>query len=150
MTDALIPTLAQGVEFVDQPDDFFLYGAVGILILMAVVFGGFNVVMSQHLFGPKRQGRTKGIPYESGMNPIGDARRRFNVRFYLIAMVFLVFDVEIVFLYPWAMTFPSLNDMAGSIGAEMTPWFIGRMLFFVFTTVIAFAYAFRKGVFKYD
>ncbi|MEM0915940.1 MAG: NADH-quinone oxidoreductase subunit A [Planctomycetota bacterium] len=150
MTEASIVTLAQGAQFVDQPDDFSLYGAVGILVVMAIVFGGFNVVLSQHVLGPKRSGRTKGIPYESGMNPVGDARRRFNVRFYIVAMTFLLFDVEIVFLYPWAMTFSSLNDLPGSIGAELTPWFVGRMLFFVLTTVIAFAYAFRKGVFKYD
>lgn len=131
-------------------DEFSLYGAVAILILMAIVFGGANVVLSQFIIGPKRAGRTKGTPYESGMNPIGDARRRFNVRFFIVAMTFLLFDVEIVFLYPWAMTFPALNDMAGSVGAELTPWFVARALFFVLTTVIAFAYAFRKGVFRYD
>jgi len=144
----LSTTLAQAA---DAPvSDFSLYGAVGILVLMAVVFGVFNVVLSTYIIGPRKQGRVKGTPYESGMNPIGDARRRFNVRFYIVAMTFLLFDVEIVFLYPWAMTFPALNDMAGSIGAQLTPWFVGRMLFFVLTTVIAFAYAFRKGVFRYD
>jgi NADH-quinone oxidoreductase subunit A len=141
-------TLAQAVG--EPASAFSLYGAVGILVLMAVVFGVFNVVLSAYVIGPSKQGRTKGTPYESGMNPFGDARRRFNVRFYIVAMTFLLFDVEIVFLYPWSMTFPALNDMAGSVGAELTPWFVGRMLFFVLTTVIAFAYAFRKGVFRYD
>jgi NADH-quinone oxidoreductase subunit A len=81
------------------------------------------------------------------MNPIGTARRRFNVRFYVVAMTFLLFDVEIVFLYPWAVTFPSL---AGSEGDTLAPLFLARMLFFILTTLIAFVYAWRKGVFRYD
>ena len=81
------------------------------------------------------------------MNPIGSARRRFNVRFYIVAMTFLLFDVEIVFLYPWAVTFPSL---AGEAGDTLSPLFLARMLFFVLTTAIAFVYAWRKGVFRYD
>jgi NADH-quinone oxidoreductase subunit A len=80
------------------------------------------------------------------MNPIGTARKRFNVRFYLIAMVFLVFDVEVIFLYPWAETFP---DIAGYPNREGLVWLI-RILFFLFTTVVAYLYGYRKGVFKFD
>lgn len=127
--------------------EFNHFAAVGILLLMAIGFGLVNVMMSQHLLGPSRKGDKKGIVYESGMNPIGDARRRFNVRFYVVAMTFLLFDVEIVFLYPWANVFPSL---AGPEGDALSPMFLGRMLFFVLTTVVAFAYAWRKGVFRYD
>jgi NADH-quinone oxidoreductase subunit A len=79
------------------------------------------------------------------MNPIGTARRRFNVRFYLVAMSFLVFDVEIIFLIPWAAVFPSLGE-----DSYLQPWFLGRMLFFILTTIIAFTYAWRKGIFRYD
>jgi NADH-quinone oxidoreductase subunit A len=79
------------------------------------------------------------------MDPVGTARKRFNVRFYLIAMVFLVFDVEIIFLYPWAVTFPSLTPMS----SEGLVW-LGRILFFLATTVVAYLYGFRKGVFKFD
>jgi NADH-quinone oxidoreductase subunit A len=81
------------------------------------------------------------------MNPIGSARRRFNVRFFIVAMTFLLFDVEIVFLYPWAATFPALG---GEAGEALEPLFLGRMLFFVMTTILAFTYAWRKGVFRYD
>jgi NADH:ubiquinone oxidoreductase subunit 3 (subunit A) len=79
------------------------------------------------------------------MNPIGTAHRRFNVRFYLVAITFLVFDVEIVFLYPWAITFPSLAAQS-----PLSLLFLGRVIFFVLTSAIAFAYAWRKGVFRYD
>ena len=120
------------------------YLPVFLIILMAAGFGVMNVVASA-LIGPSRQGKMKGQIYESGMNPIGTARKRFNVRFYLIAMVFLVFDVEVVFLYPWAVTFP--NIAAGT--PESLTWLI-RILFFLLTTVVAYLYGYRKGVFKFD
>lgn len=120
------------------------YIPVMILITMAVGFGIFNVVASLVL-GPRRDGATKSAAYESGMNAVGTARKRFNVRFYLIAMVFLVFDIEIIFLYPWAVTFPNIDQST----PEATVW-LGRILFFVFTTVVAYIYGLRKGVFKFD
>ena len=124
--------------------DLQSYLPVTLVVLMAVSFAVANVVISQVL-GPRRPGETKGQTYESGMNPVGTARKRFNVRFYLIAMVFLVFDVEVVFLYPWAVTFPNIE--AGS--NEALTWLI-RIFFFLFTTVVAYVYGYRKGVFKFD
>ena len=59
--------------------------------------------MATQLIGPRRRTPVKLMPYESGMDPIGDARQRFDVKFYLIAILFLVFDVELLFLYPWAV-----------------------------------------------
>lgn len=120
------------------------YIPVMILLTMAVGFGIFNVVASL-IIGPRRDGATKSAAYESGMNAIGTARKRFNVRFYLIAMVFLVFDIEIIFLYPWATTFPNIDHSS----SESLVW-LGRILFFVFTTVVAYIYGLRKGVFKFD
>ena len=83
--------------------------------------------------------------YESGMNAIGTARKRFNVRFYMIAMVFLVFDIEIIFLYPWAVTFPNLEH-----GSTNSLIWLARILFFVFTTIVAYVYGVRKGVFRFE
>ena len=125
-------------------DTFNHYGPLGVLILMAAAFGIGNVILSTWL-GPRRLGPVKGITYESGVNPIGTARRCFNVRFYVVAMTFLLFDVEIVFLYPWATVFASLADDSG-----LRLLFLGRVLFFILTSIIAFAYAWRKGVFRYD
>jgi NADH-quinone oxidoreductase subunit A len=88
---------------------------------------------------------TKGIAYESGMDPIGSTRKRFNVRFYMMAMTFLVFDVEIIFLYPWAVTFTQLEP--GSPDAGL---FLARILFFVGTGIAAYVYAWRKGVFRWE
>jgi NADH-quinone oxidoreductase subunit A len=125
-------------------ETFNHYGPVGILIVIAVLFAVGSIVAST-ILGPKRQGPTKGMTYESGVNPFGDTRRRFNVRFYIVAMTFLVFDVEIVFLYPWAVVFRNLDA-----GSDLRVLFLGRVLFFILTSIVAFLYAWRKGVFRYD
>jgi len=124
--------------------DLIDYAPIGMVILGAISFAVINVAAS-YLIGPRRAGERKAETYESGMAPVGTARKRFNVRFYLIAMVFLVFDVEIIFLYPWAATFSNL-DPASPNGAI---W-LGRILFFLFTTVVAYLYGLRKGVFQFD
>jgi NADH-quinone oxidoreductase subunit A len=124
--------------------DIASYLPVLLLLVMAIGFAVTNLVGSQ-LIGPKRSGTIKDGTYESGMNPIGTARKRFNVRFYLIAMVFLVFDIEIIFLYPWAVTFPNLDQTEAGGGI----W-LARILFFMLTTVVAYIYGIRKGVFKFD
>ncbi len=130
--------------FVLAQEAFSHWAPVAVLILIGLAFGIGNVVIST-LAGPSRQGAIKGMVYESGMNPFGTAKRRFNVRFYLVAMTFLLFDVEIVFLIPWAAVFPSLEA-----GSDLGLLFLARVLFFILTSIIAFAYAWRKGVFRYD
>lgn len=120
------------------------YLPILLIVLMAVTFGVLNVGVSM-ILGPKRVGKTKGITYESGMNPVGTARKRFNVRFYLIAVVFLVFDVEIIFLYPWASTFSSLMPHS-----DVSLLWLGRIFFFLLTTIVAYLYGWRKGVFQFD
>ena len=120
------------------------YIPVGLLVVMALIFAGANLLMT-HVLGPRRKGPAKDIPYESGMNPIGTARKRFNVRFYILAMTFLVFDVEIIFLYPWAVTFAKLEPRS----PEAT-LFLARIMFFIATSIVAYVYAWRKGVFRWD
>ena len=76
------------------------------LFVYAVVLVGFvvtNLVLAQ-IAGPKKRSTVKEMPYESGMDPVGDARQPFDVKFYLVAILFLVFDVELLFLYPWAVS----------------------------------------------
>lgn len=124
--------------------DLGAYIPVGILVLMAVLFAVVNLV-GTHLLGPRAHGPEKDIAYESGMNPIGTARKKFNVRFYILAMTFLVFDVEIIFLYPWAVTFTKLEPQSGEAAL-----FLGRIMFFIGTSIIAYIYAWRKGVFRWD
>lgn len=84
------------------------YLPILILLVVAVGFAAVNLIIS-HLLGPKRPTRVKLEPYECGMEAVGDARLRFSVRFYLIAMLFILFDVEAIFLYPWAVVFRRLK-----------------------------------------
>ncbi len=120
------------------------YAPIGVLVVMVILFAVANLALT-HVLGPRREGPAKGIAYESGMNPIGSARKRFNVRFYILAMTFLVFDVEIIFLYPWAVTFSNLAPRSPEAGL-----FLGRIMFFIGTSIVAYVYAWRKGVFRWD
>ncbi len=120
------------------------YLPIGVLLLMAITFAVVNLVATL-LIGPGRDGATKTQTYESGMVPVGTARKRFNVRFYIIAVTFLVFDVEVIFLYPWAVTYSNLAP-----GSPESAVFLGRVLFFMFTTIVAYIYAYRKGIFRFD
>ena len=120
------------------------YLPVALIILMAIVFGVVNLIGTS-ILGPKRTGGEKSETYESGMNPIGTARRRFNIRFYILAMTFLVFDIEIIFLYPWAIDFAQLEP-----GSPEATLFLGRILFFILMSIVAYVYAWKKGVFRWD
>ncbi len=120
------------------------YLPVGVVIVMATIFICVNIVATM-LIGPRADGAVKGLAYESGMDPIGSARKRFNVRFYILAMTFLVFDVEIIFLYPWAVTYTKLEP-----GSAESALFLGRILFFIATSIVAYVYAWKKGVFRFD
>jgi NADH-quinone oxidoreductase subunit A len=124
--------------------DLSAYIPIGILVVMAILFGAANLI-GTHILGPRRRGEVKEIAYESGMNPVGTARKRFNVRFYILAMTFLVFDVEIIFLYPWAVTFTKLTAQG-----DDARLFLARIMFFIATSIIAYIYAWRKGVFRWD
>jgi NADH-quinone oxidoreductase subunit A len=117
------------------------------LFIYALVLLGFvatNLVLAR-VAGPKKRSAVKEMPYESGMDPVGDARQAFDVRFYLVAILFLVFDVELLFLYPWAV---SAYSDAG-IPAELRDTVFTLMLVFIGTLAIAYVYAWRKGVFRW-
>ena len=121
------------------------WAPVVLLIVIAVGFAAGNLVLSL-LIGPSRTGEVKSSTYESGMVPIGDARRRFNVRFYIVAMIFLVIDVDIVFFYPWATIFAPYVQKAHDQSFVM----LMEMIVFVASLVLAYVYAWGKGVFRWD
>jgi NADH-quinone oxidoreductase subunit A len=106
------------------------------------------------LFGPWRAGKVKEMPYESGMDPIHDTRRRFDVRFHLVAIAFLVFDVELLFLYPWAVASSRKTDQgldaaidAGLVSSRDLVF--GEAMVFIALLAFGFVYAWRKGVFRW-
>jgi NADH-quinone oxidoreductase subunit A len=119
---------------------------VVVLIVVAIGFAVVNIAASI-ILGPSRTGPGKETAYESGMIPVGDAHRRFNVRFYIVAMIFLVFDVEIIFFYPWAVIFAKhVRDASRKTGLVL----LAEMGVFVVILLVAYVYAWGKGVFRWD
>ena len=116
-----------------------MHGWVPILLMLALGagFGAINI-LGAHLLAPRKPTAEKLAPYECGMPPVGDARERHPVKFYLVAMIFLLFDIEIAFLYPFAMALRDLR-WAG---------FIQLVLFFLIM-LAGYIYVWRKGVFNW-
>lgn len=111
---------------------------------LLVIFALAGVVVLALLFvaskvGPKSSNPAKGDPFESGNPPRGDARIRFSVKFYLVAMLFLIFDLEVVFLYPWAIYFRQLG-IAGLV----------QMGIFLFILAVGYAYVWKKGALEWN
>ena len=94
------------------------------------------------VLGPKRSGSVKRMPYESGMDPVHHTRRRFDVRFHVVAIAFLIFDVELLFLYPWAVANKHVEGVSRGL-------MFGEILLFIGLLTAAFVYAWRKGVFRW-
>lgn len=114
------------------------YLPILIYMLIAVGLVGVIVLLSE-LLGKKTHSVQKDIPYECGMDPIGDARSRYTVRFYIIAMFFIVFDIEAIFLYPWAVVFKPLG------------WFgLVEMGLFIVILAVGLAYVWGKGALEWE
>lgn len=114
------------------------YLPVVIILFIATLIGLLPLLLGV-ILRPRRAYPIKLSPYESGMSPIGEPRHRFPIKFYIIAMLFVVFDVEVVFLYPWAVAF----DRLGLFG------FI-EMMVFIFILLIGYIYAWEKGALDWE
>lgn len=127
--------------------DFNLNSYFPILIYLILIIGfAISALLASHLVGPRKKPTdVKLMPYESGMDPIGDARQRFDVKFYLIAILFLVFDVELLFLYPWAAAYQ--EGTVSQVGFSSIVFF--EVLAYLATVVVAYIYAWRRGVFSW-
>jgi NADH-quinone oxidoreductase subunit A len=112
-----------------------MQGWLSILIMIALGAGFALIsVLLSHVLGPRNPTPEKAAPYECGMPPVGDARERQSVKFYLVAMIFLLFDIEVAFLYPWAM---ALRDL-GWTG------FV-QVVLFILLLLVGYVYVWRKG-----
>lgn len=118
------------------------YIPVFIVIGIAVIFG-FATVASSTIFGPQRPNKEKLSTYESGMKPIGTTHERVSVKYYLVAMFFIIFDLEVIFIYPWAVQFKKLYGEFG------IPIFISMFIFLV-VLELGYLYAYKKGGFEWD
>jgi NADH-quinone oxidoreductase subunit A len=129
------------------------YAPVMVLILLVIVTV-LAILIAAHAIGPKRRGPVKDSTYESGMPIASDARRRFNVKFYIVAMLFLLFDVEVVFLWPWAPLFheSAVRPQESILVAHgFTKGFLLlEMVVFFAILLVGYIYAWRKGVFQWS
>lgn len=132
---------------VEPAFDLATYYPIFIYCILVVGFALSSLVMS-HFVGPRKNTAVKLMPYESGMDPIGDARQQYDVKFYLIAILFLVFDVELLFLYPWAVI--AYRDGPDALWrAEFGTIVFAEVLIFIASLAVAYVYAWRKGVFHW-
>jgi NADH-quinone oxidoreductase subunit A len=117
---------------VDLIIQFGIVFAVGVMMAMAFIF-------ISHLLSPKSTNPNKGLPYECGVVPKADARAPFNVHYYLVAVLFVLFDLEAVFIYPWAVSLRSLSTVA-----------LVEMFVFIAVLLVGLVYAWKKGVFEWE
>lgn len=114
------------------------YLPILVLFLIAVFIAVFVIVVSS-LLGPRRSSPRKLAPYESGMEPVGQAIRRVPIKFYVVAMLFIIFDIEVVFFFPYALVFRELG----------VPGLLA-MGFFFLILVVGFVYEWKKGALKWE
>lgn len=115
-------------------------GLLPILVLFIVGLGfGVLVITMSRFLGPRRPSDVKNQAYECGIDPVGDARLRFSVKFYIIAMLFILFDIEAIFLYPWAVLFQQLRLFG-----------LSEMLVFLGFLVFGYIYLWRRGALEWD
>ena len=114
------------------------YVAIALMIALATIVALIAIGLG-YLFGPRKQTEIKSTPYESGITPFGEGRRRMPVRFYLIAVLFILFDIEVVFFLPWAVTFRQLG-LFGLI----------EMVIFIVILLVGYFYAWRKGALEWE
>ena len=126
----------------------FVLSAYLPVLLMFIVAAGFAVTMIglSQLVGQRKRTRTKLMPYECGKDPVGSARERFSVKFYLIAMLFILFDIEVIFLVPWAVVFKLLSSP--EYGMKNLIYF--EMLLFIALLAAGLIYVIKKGAFDWS
>ena len=130
---------------------------IPILLLIAfVVVNAILMLGLSHVLSSYRRTPVKIAPYESGMPVLGDARERFSVKFYMVAMLFIIFDIETVFMIPWGVYFRQLScTVPLALGAAcprdaMSFFGLGEMLVFMAILVVGFAYVWKKGALQWD
>ena len=128
--------------------DLMDYAPIGLMFLVAMGFAVSQILVTQ-LIGPRKRTATKLMPYESGKDPVGTARDRFSIKFYMVAVTFLLFDLEVLFMIPFAVAFKELLGLEKSTGMLYgTVAFLGIMAFLA-TVVIVLIYDWKKGAFEW-
>lgn len=120
-----------------------------VLLTLFVIANALMMVVASHYLGPRRPTTLKSEPYESGMPPLGSAHERFSVKFYLVAMLFIVFDIETVFMIPWGAIF--FGDAGGGVATGPGMGFLlVEMLAFIFILAVGFVYVWKRKALEWD
>ncbi|HKR58253.1 MAG TPA: NADH-quinone oxidoreductase subunit A [Pyrinomonadaceae bacterium] len=128
-----------------MPFRYYDYLPILLIFIVAAGFAVGNIFISQFI-GQRKRTRTKMMPYECGKDPVGDARQRFSVKFYLIAMLFILFDIEVIFLIPWAVVFRTLSTPAFGLANLIYV----EMLIFILLLLVGYVYVIKKGAFDWN
>jgi NADH-quinone oxidoreductase subunit A len=124
------------------------YAPIGIMFLVAIGFAGSQILVTQ-LVGPRKRTATKLMPYECGKDPVGSARDRFSIKFYTVAVIFLLFDIEVLFMIPFAVAFKYLLAQEKISGIAFGAVAFVEIMVFVSTLVIGYIYVWKKGTFDW-
>ena len=124
------------------------YAPIGIMFIVAIGFAISQLLVTQ-LIGPRKRTATKLMPYESGKDPVGSARGRFSIKFYAVAIVFLLFDIEVLFMIPFAVAFKNLLAEEASTGIAFGTIAFIEILVFLATLVVGYIYVWKKGTFDW-
>lgn len=126
----------------------FDYVPIAIMFLVAAGFGVSQLLVTQ-LMGPRKRTATKLMPYECGKDPVGGARDKFSVKFYTVAVIFLLFDIEVLFIIPFAVAFKSLIAAEASSGIYYGTVAFIEILIFIATLIVGYIYVWKKGTFDW-
>lgn len=126
-----------------------------LLLIGFVILNAVMILALSHLVIRRRPTPVKEMPYESGMPPLGDARERFSVKFYMVAMLFIIFDIETVFMIPWGVYYKQLSCAVPLVGGlcpagQISFFGLGEMLVFMAILLVGFAYVWKKGALQWD
>jgi NADH-quinone oxidoreductase subunit A len=124
------------------------YAPIGIMFLVAMGFAGSQLLITQ-LIGPRKRTATKLMPYECGKDPVGSARDRFSIKFYTVAVIFLLFDIEVLFMIPFAVAFKYLLAQEKISGIAFGATAFIEILVFVATLIVGYIYVWKKGTFDW-
>jgi len=118
------------------------------MFLVAAGFGASQLLVTQ-LIGPRKRTATKLMPYECGKDPIGSARDRYSIKFYTVAVIFLLFDIEVLFMVPFAVAFKYLLGMEKLTGIAFGTIALIEILAFILTLIVGYLYVWKKGTFEW-
>ena len=121
------------------------YAPIGIMFIVAFGFAASQILVTQ-LIGPRKRTATKLMPYECGKDPVGSARDRYSIKFYTVAVIFLLFDIEVLFMVPFAVSFKYLISQGKAVFGAVA--FI-EILVFVATLIVGYIYVWKKGTFDW-